>query len=385
MTHLESLVSIEMSVLLPNIGITQCERSEALLKEYPENIVGSFWIMGGACGFNIPSWWIDVVLEDNQAAGIIDLFENGAFDGGHENPLYSGFCIIVVANKDNPANFSYIIENPRMWEAEGIRLLEIMAKYNIPAITEVTYPESFLWERSGYNELLNEQDVVNLNTWTVQVWEDYCSFLIAKHGQRMLANFYRKNNQIRDEVKLLIEDKTKPLVLTEGETDPLYIKTALKLLGETEILRSVDIEWVGSSIGKGKSINTGDGGLNNTRNVLISNPKFLNMKVLLIYDCDTKQCDEDCNEYLKIRRIPLIPDRKIKKGIENLFPSHLFKPEFYTWKQSTGDYGEEKRVQEFQKMRFCKWVCEERKNPKDFQDFKVIIDFIKTCLGEISF
>ena len=84
-------------------------------------------------------------------------------------------------------------------------------------------------------------------------------------------------------------------------------------------LAQVDIEWVGSSVGKGKSINTGDSGLNNTRDVLLSKPKFLTRKVLLLYDCDTKKQSED-HENLKIRSIPRQENRKIKKGIENLFP-----------------------------------------------------------------
>lgn len=381
-----------MSVLLPYIGVTICERAKALVREYPENIVGSFWIMAGY-GFNtekIPGWWIDIVLEENQAASIIRAFEQGAFQGRHQNPLYLGFCIIVVADKSNPADFSYVIQHLRMWEFEGIGLLRIMAEYNIPTITEVTYPEVFLRERYAREkdsdlDQFKKRGKLNLQTWSAQIWEDYCSFLMAEHGQNMLTNFYRKTNQVKDEVKLLVAARTKPLVLTEGEIDLIYIKTALDLLGEDEVLKSIDIDWVGKSTGKGKNINAGNGGLKNTRDVLISNPRFLTCKVLLLYDCDTKQSDEDCNELLKIRRIPQIKGRKVSKGIENLFPDHLVREEFYIWREKIGDYGEKKKFQEFQKMKFCKWLCEERRKPEDFIDFKVIIDFIKTCLGETSF
>jgi len=53
-----------MAVLLPRIGVTSCTISYALLQEYPQNIVGSFWVM---CGYGledkkIPNWWIDNVL-----------------------------------------------------------------------------------------------------------------------------------------------------------------------------------------------------------------------------------------------------------------------------------------------------------------------------------
>jgi hypothetical protein len=189
---------------------------------------------------------------------------------------------------------------------------------------------------------------------------------------------------VKDEVQATVEKGDKPLVLTEGETDPIYIKTSLKLLGENEILAQVDIEWVGISIGKGKSINTGDGGLKNTRDVLISNPKFLTRKVLLIYDCDTDKSNED-HELLKIRKIPQQKNRKVKKGIENLFPDHLFTEEFYVQKTKYGEYGEENQIQEFQKKKFCTWICEERKQAEDFVDFKIIIKFIKDCLGTVTY
>jgi hypothetical protein len=194
----------------------------------------------------------------------------------------------------------------------------------------------------------------------------------------------KKINSVKDEVQATVEKGTKPLVLTEGETDPIYIKTALELLGEKEILAQVDIEWVGISIGKGKSINTGEGGLKNTRDVLVSNPKFLTRKVLLIYDCDTDKSNED-HELLKIRKIPQQKNRKVTKGIENLFPDHLFTEEFYLPKTKYGDYGEENQIQEFQKRKFCKWICEQRKQANDFVDFKIIIDFIKDCLGTVIY
>ncbi len=375
-----------MTVHLPQIGIPSCMRAISLLEEYPQNIVGSFWLMCGY-GFDdeeIPDWWGDNVLEDNQAQGIINCFEKGDFKGQHKNPLYSGFCIIVIANSSNSIHLSYLIEDIRMCEDEGIALLKIMARYNIPAHTEVSYPKQFLSyryrEENPNYKFLRE----TLRHWSVQVWEDYCSYLMSVHGQRMFYDYCKKINSVKDEVQATVEKGTKTLVLTEGETDVIYIKTALALLGEKEILAQVDIEWVGISIGKGKSINTGDGGLKNTRDVLLSNPKFLTRKVLLLYDCDTDKSNEN-HELLKIRKIPQQKNRKVKKGIENLFPDHLFTEEFYLPKTKYGDYGEENQIQEFQKMKFCKWICEERKQAEDFVDFKIIIEFIKDCLGTVTY
>ncbi|KHG41414.1 MULTISPECIES: hypothetical protein [Aphanizomenon] len=376
-----------MTVHLPEIGIPSFTRAISLLEEYPQNIVGSFWVMCGY-GFNdkekIPDWWIDNVLKDNQAQGIIDGFEKGYFKGEYNNPLYLGFCIIVVADYSNPAHLSYDIQHLRMWECEGIALLRIMALHNIPSHTPFCYPDDFLNYRYGKENPTYQYLRETLNHWSVQVWEDYCSYLMSVHGQRMFYDYCKKINSVKDEVQATVEKGTKPLVLTEGETDVIYIKTALELLGEKEILVQVDIEWVGISIGKGKSINAGDGGLNNTRDVLISNPKFLTRKVLLLYDCDTGKSNEN-HELLKIRKIPQQKNRKVKKGIENLFPDCLFTEEFYVQKTKYGEYGEENQIQEFQKMKFCKWICEERKQADDFVDFKIIIDFIKDCLGTLIY
>jgi hypothetical protein len=386
-----------MTVHLPRIGVTDCSRAETLLEEYPQNIVGSFWIMcryGFDYDKNIPDWW--KYEKDNQAQSIIDAYNEGLFRGQHNNPLYLGFCIIIVAEPSNPFNFSYVIQHLRMREYEGIALLKIMARFDISAYTEVDYPEDFLSYRYENNQPMYKHFYESLNHWTSQTWEDYCSYLMATYGQWMFSDYCKKINTVRDTVKeiiakgsksLILEDgesKTVPikinLVLTEGETDPIYIRTALELLGKPKILDQVDIEWVGASVGQGKSINTGDSGLNNTRDVLLSNPKFLTRKVLLLYDCDTKKQSED-HDNLKIRSIPRQENRKIKKGIENLFPDHLFTENFYILKTKIGDYGEVNQIQEFQKMKFCTWICSQKKDAKDFADFKVIVDILNDFLN----
>jgi len=390
-----------MTVYLPYIGVPDCQRAKALIEEYPQNIVGSFWIMKGY-GFDdkdIPDWWIYNVLEKNQAQGIINAFEKGYFEGGHNNPIYLGFCIIIFTDSSNPVNLSYMIQHLRMWEAEGIGLLELMAEHNIPAHTEITDPEFFLESRYGNDNSTYKNLRKSLEHWSVQVWEDYCSYLMSKHGKQMLYEYYKQINKIKDEVKAAVvkgsklilldgkkdtvEENVELLILTEGETDPIYIRTALELLKEKEILERVNIEWAGKNIDTGKSINTGESGLTNTKNVLISNPQFMLIKTLLLYDCDAKIYNEEHGN-LKIRKIPQQNNRKIKVGIENLFPDHLFTKDFYIPKRIIGSYGEEIQKEEFQKIKFCKWICEERREPNDFVDFKVIIDIIKECLGKVS-
>lgn len=375
-----------MTIHLPRIGVTPCQRAIALIEEYPKNIVGSFWIM---CGYgfeheNIPSWWIDNVLEDNQAQGIIDALNQGLLDGEYSNPLYLGFCIIVVATPSNPGDLSYVIQHIRMCHFEGISLLELMSEHNIPAHTEVTYPELFLQHRYAGDSDTYKYLRSNLTHWSTQVWEDYCSYLMAEHGQSMFSDYLRQINAIRGAVRATVESSKKPLILTEGETDEIYIKTALELLQEKKILEQIEIKWVGAPTGKGKNINAGDTGLTNTQKVLIANPEFINnQKVMLLYDSDTKKPDED-HENLIIRKIPKRENAKIRKGIENLFPDHLFSSDFYTADTKISDYGEEHKIQKFQKMKFCRWVCEERKQVSDFENFKPVVNIIKNFLSEIN-
>jgi hypothetical protein len=375
-----------MTVHLPQIGVTHCQRAVSLVEKYPQNIVGSFWVM---CGYgfeyeNIPNWWISNVLKDNQAQGIIDIFEKDFFHDGHDNPLYLGFCIIVIADPSRPGNLSYLIQHLRMENSEGIELLRLMAKHHISAHTEVTYPEYFLKYR--YGDICDQYRHFRetLDHWTIQVWEDYCSYLMAEHGQGMLSDYLEQINIIRDAVKATVENSSKPLILTEGETDPIYIRAALKLLGEQTVLEQVDVKWVGASVGKGRSINTGDSGLNSTRNVLFAHPEFINsQKVMLLYDSDTGKDNKDLDK-LTIRKIPKRENAKIKKGIENLFPDELFTENFYSTKTKYGNYGEESKIQEFQKMRFCKWICEQRRQSRDFSNFKPVIEIIKEFLNSIS-
>lgn len=71
--------------------------------------------------------------------------------------------------------------------------------------------------------------------------------------------------------------------------------------------------------------------------------------------------------------------------IDDLYSDPLLKEKFYPLKTEYGDYGEEKEIEVFQKMKFCTWMCEERRKAEDFVDFKIIIDFIKDCLGTVTY
>jgi len=130
---------------------------------------------------------------------------------------------------------------------------------------------------------------------------------------------YKNTEKFESELKTLMQEGIKPIVLTEGETDPKYITAALEALGRNDILERLRIEWVGKENNQGP-LNTGVKGLDNTRNVLDANPDILKHRLLLLYDCDARKSNEDV-ELLSIRTIPKNEgNKKIKKGIENLVP-----------------------------------------------------------------
>jgi hypothetical protein len=176
-------------VLLPHIGVPNSSLSCALVRNYSDKVVGSFWIMNGY-GFEedevpnrqTPVSWIDLVLEENQAQAILDYAKSHEISG-HSSLLYLGYSILVVAGVDNPANLSFIVEHVRM-DAEAERLLKELAERNLPAYTEVLYPE---W----YADMLPNIPK-DLRMWTVQIWEDYCTKLLAQHGQKMLKDFFER-------------------------------------------------------------------------------------------------------------------------------------------------------------------------------------------------
>lgn len=174
---------------------------------------------------------------------------------------------------------------------------------------------------------------------------------------------------------------TKPLVLTEGTSDARYIKTALSLLGEEELLAALAIEFVGIEGGKGAK-SGGDKGLNKFRNIYEANASLFHPPILLLYDCDTKKPKEQVGR-LSVRAIPRNADNtKVTRGIENLFPADLFQPRFYHNRVEEGNYGERKQIEEFKKREFCDWICDERKNPDDFANFADVVKILKEFVAQ---
>ena len=192
---------------------------------------------------------------------------------------------------------------------------------------------------------------------------------------RSAFEYYQATERFEKEIEQRFEDMTKPVVLTEGKTDVQYIQTALKLLGEHELLDAVEIRPVGDEEDDGDR-GGGESGLDKFRDVYAVKSSFFYQSILLLYDWDAKK-KSDQIEKLWIRSIPKNPeDTKGKEGIENLFPQHLFKPCFYYEKTYKGIHGIHKVIPEFKKSEFCKWICENG-SAADFEGFKEVVKILK--------
>lgn len=154
-----------------------------------------------------------------------------------------------------------------------------------------------------------------------------------------------------------IIDSNKKLILLEGETDELYYKKAFEVFKRKE--KNIEFSWIGRINENGNVEFTGDTALNQAKNFLISNERFLKNEVILLYDCDTNKPDEDLGQ-LKIKIMPKNDSNQLYKiGVENLLelPTNFKKDEFYKTSNKIDKYGAESKISELDKTKLCNWTC----------------------------
>jgi energy-coupling factor transporter ATP-binding protein EcfA2 len=192
--------------------------------------------------------------------------------------------------------------------------------------------------------------------------------------------YYRQTAAAERHVQQVLRASSKPMILTEGETDQRYITTALELLDRSDLLDAVDVRWVGSA-GANGPVNSGDKALNSTAKTLSANPEVTSRRVLLLYDSDTNKPAAD-SARVSVRTLPRNDaNTRAKKGIENLFPEALFEERFYSSRKKFGNYGEQTTIETFGKVQFCRWLCEDRRQVEDFRNFGSIVAIIEEFLS----
>ncbi|WP_299812406.1 AAA family ATPase [uncultured Roseibium sp.] len=170
----------------------------------------------------------------------------------------------------------------------------------------------------------------------------------------------------------------RPLVLCEGQTDPRYLKTAAELLDFQRLNEQVDFDWIGV-LADGQARDGGEGKLRQAQKTLENNPGLLQFHTLLLFDCD--QADQEIDHGLLHVRVMRqnAEDAKYDVGIENLLPSAVFEDPFYS--ESRHERGTKTVVTtDLNKVQLCDYLCNEKRDPADFEKFRPELERIEACL-----
>ena len=204
---------------------------------------------------------------------------------------------------------------------------------------------------------------------------------VVTHSPFIIHNENRKNDKVivlarDDEGKIVVEDKPEyyectsisavedafsihdfavgqPTVYVEGRTDEKYFNKALEVYNYNVPFR---FKWVGYMDDKRGEVNTGSDALNKASQFLMG--CNLPYKNVFLFDCDTNREDKKENN-VYIRTVHRHENTKhIKKGIENaLVLDNIGLEPYYTTTIKEGDYGEEKTIITFEKMKLCDFLC----------------------------
>jgi len=172
-----------------------------------------------------------------------------------------------------------------------------------------------------------------------------------------------------------------PIVFTEGETDPVYLRTAAQLLGRKDLLDSVEFEWIGGkNPDSGQSFNTGKDALDHALAMLKANPRLIRRTVILLYDCDAKKPSED-HEGIHVRTLPIqVENDRIPGGIENLLiPSAIAEEMFETTVKRKNDGGSITTTR-LKKSELCRFLCETKRDAADFSNFTKAFDMLQEII-----
>ena len=144
-----------------------------------------------------------------------------------------------------------------------------------------------------------------------------------------------------------------PTVYLEGRTDEKYFSRVVQAFGMDVPFR---FKWVGYMDEKGQEANTGDKSVDAAYQFLVA--RNLPIHNFCLKDCDTNRQPKKKNNVTILSIPPYKNAKGIKKGIENalVFDKIDLTP-FYSLKKTTGEYGEKKEIQSFNKMACCDSIC----------------------------
>lgn len=144
-----------------------------------------------------------------------------------------------------------------------------------------------------------------------------------------------------------------PTVYLEGRTDEKYFSRVVQAFGMDVPFR---FKWVGYMDENGQEANTGDKSVDAAYQFLVA--RNLPIHNFCLKDCDTNRQPKKKNNVTILSIPPYKNAKGIKKGIENaLVFDRIDLTPFYSLKTTTGEYGEKKEIQSFNKMACCDSIC----------------------------
>lgn len=169
-----------------------------------------------------------------------------------------------------------------------------------------------------------------------------------------------------------------PVIWVGGETDLPYFRTAAKL-GYSHLIDY--FEWIGAPGQGGGGSYTGDDSLKAAVKFLRANPDFTHRKVIVLYDNDAKQADENFSS-VTIIGLPTIDGAFVQKGVENLLPAHVFTSDVIDLKEiPSGIEGQPKIIPEIRKRVLSERVCGNDADPANFENFRPILERINEIVS----
>ena len=262
---------------------------------------------------------------------------------------------------------------------------------------QVVYRGCFLLKdanaTSGAFVFIDEPEISLHPSWQMKIMDYYKDIFTAEDGKQtsqifavthspfIVHNENRRNDKVivltRDENgDIIVKDKPEyfkctsveavqdafllksfsaeqPTVYLEGRTDEKYFSRVVQAFGMDVPFR---FKWVGYMDENGQEANTGDKSVDAAYQFLVA--RNLPIHNFCLKDCDTNRQPKKKNNVTILSIPPYKNAKGIKKGIENalVFDKIDLTP-FYSLKTTTGEYGEKKEIQSFNKMACCDSIC----------------------------
>jgi len=197
-----------------------------------------------------------------------------------------------------------------------------------------------------------------------------------EHAYNILKDTEKFENLVEEKI---IESKG-TIVYVEGPTDAQYIKRAFELFNVS--FEKFEVDIIGEKTNSGTN-SSNNHALLSTERILKSKLNLLKHKVILLNDPEENVIDHEFGNLLFIRKIPLIKENPLCKGIENLFNSDVIEkvrkiyPDDFSYLQK-GDTILNFKIHS-NKQSICNWLCQHA-TKEDFKYFQNIIEIFQNII-----